>query len=82
MIDERLIKAIDKLNEKYPFEWVGDNSLRLDFDFDKINFKPMSWDEFYKEDDWHNYLNWEWRNIIEPKLKLYFNDLIIIKLLI
>lgn len=35
----------------------------------------MTWDEFSKEDDWHNYLNWEWRNIIEPKWKLYFYDL-------
>ena len=72
MIDESIVKTIDKLNEKYPFVWVGDNSLRLDFDFDRVYYKPK---EFSKEHEWHDYLDWEWMNIIEPQWKLYYKEL-------
>lgn len=75
MISDELKKMFKELNEKYGFEWVGDNSLRLDYRplNNDIEFKTI--DDFdYDEYEYEAYLEEE-LEVVKPRIEKYFEEL-------
>ena len=74
MKKDELKKMFKELNEKYGFEWVGDNSLQLDYKplNDDIEFKRV--DDFNNEYEYQAYLEKEFE-IVKPRIEKYFEEL-------
>ena len=74
-IKDELEKMFEELNEKYGFEWVGDDSLRLDYRplNDDIELKEIA-DFDYDEYEYQVYLQEE-LEIVKPRIEKYFEEL-------
>ena len=75
MLKDELKKMFEELNEKYGFEWVGDDSLRLDYRplNDDIELKGIA-DFDYNEYEYQVYLQEE-LEIVKPRIEKYFKEL-------
>lgn len=74
-IKDELEKMFNELNEKYGFEWVGDESLRLDYRPLNGDIKLKGIDDFdYDEYEYQVYLQEE-LEIVKPRIEKYFEEL-------
>lgn len=75
MISDELEEMFEELNEKYGFEWVGDDSLRLDYRplNGDIEFRGLG-DFDYDENQYQDYLEEE-LEIVKPRIDKYFEEL-------
>lgn len=74
-IKNELQKMFKELNEKYGFEWVGDDSLRLDYrplngDIELKGIADFDYDEY----KYQIYLEEE-LEIVKPRIDKYFEEL-------
>ena len=74
-IKNELQKMFKELNEKYGFEWVGDDSLRLDYrplngDIELKTIADFNYDEY----EYQVYLQEEFE-IVKPRIEKYFEEL-------
>lgn len=74
-IKDELEKMFNELNEKYGFEWVGDESLRLDYRPLNGDIELKGIDDFdYDEYEYQVYLQEE-LEIVKPRIEKYFEEL-------
>lgn len=74
-IKNELQKMFKELNEKYGFEWVGDDSFRLDYiplngDIELKTIADFNYDEY----EYQVYLQEEFE-IVKPRIEKYFEEL-------